>query len=476
MRLKFFHTAAIVLASLAIATSSFAASEGANDAQSATAESADAALITKGRYLATAADCAACHTAQGGKPFSGGYPISSPLGTIYSTNITPSIQNGIGEYSEADFSNALRKGIRRDGKHLYPAMPYTSYAQLTDDDVHALYVYFHNSVEAVNSKPPVTALPFPFNLRLAMVFWNTLYLSDTPYRPDPTESKLVNRGAYLANALEHCAACHTPRDVMMGPESSLPLAGGSLGSWYAPNITSDKVAGIGGWSDAELVQYLKTGSVPGKAQAAGPMAEAITHSLQYLSDDDLSAIVAYLRQTKPINDSGEPIPRFDHGAPLDESSMRGSKVAAQRGWQVFSGSCAACHQANGGGLDNHDYPSLYHNSATGASNPDNLIATILFGLQRQSGNTTTFMPAFGSSASFTDQLSDKDVADVSNFVLHQFGNANVTVTEEQVADVRKGGKPALLARVGHYAVPAVLVLLVLIVALGIFWLRKKKTH
>ncbi|MGF6573772.1 mono/diheme cytochrome c family protein [Paraburkholderia sp. GAS333] len=425
---------------------------------------ADSPLISSGRYLAIAADCAACHTAQGGKPFAGGYPINSPMGTIYSTNITPSTQGGIGDYTEADFARALRQGIRRDGRHLYPAMPYTSYAALTDNDVHALYAYFRHEVAPVDAVPPSTALPFPFNIRSSMALWNALFLDSKPFEPDPHVSPLINRGAYLTNALEHCAACHTPRNALMGQNDARAFAGGSLGSWYAPNISSDPLSGIGGWTDAELTQYLKTGSVPGKAQAAGPMAEAIDHSLQYLSDADLAAIVAYLKQTAPMPADGKTV-RYAYGQPLNEAALRGNEAKPPRGWQIFSGSCAACHQVNGGGLSNHDYPSLYHNTATGASNPDNLIAVILFGLQRDAHGKPAFMPAFGPGASFTDRLSDQDVADVANFVLHQYGNPAVKVSATDVAAIRDGGKPPLIAQAGRFALPGLGVLLILIVVL-----------
>jgi len=463
---------------MAQSSATAASSADASAAVAAPAASADAtqaALIQTGKYLATAADCAACHTAQGGKPFAGGYPVVSPLGTIYSTNITPSKSAGIGDYSEADFARALRDGVRRDGAHLYPAMPYTDYARLTDKDVHALFVYFHNGVEAVDTPAKQTALKFPFNIRLSMAAWNVLYLKNKPFVPDSTKSAQVNRGAYLVNSLEHCAACHTPRDVLMGQRGGNAFAGGSLGSWYAPNISSDPVSGIGGWSDQNLTQYLRTGFVAGKAQAAGPMAEAIDHSLQYLSDPDMAAIVAYLKQTKPVS-SGDAQSRADYGQALNEGALRGNAVTdAPHGWQIFSGSCAACHQANGGGLANGGYPSLYHNTATGASNADNLISTILFGLRRDAAGKPAFMPAFGPTASFTDRLNDQDVADVANYVLVQYGNPSVKVTAADVAVIRQGGKPPMLAKLGALAVPGLIVLLIISIALVLLWRRPKRT-
>lgn len=439
------------------------------------ADATQASLIQAGRYLATAADCAACHTAQGGKPFAGGYPVISPLGTIYSTNITPSLSSGIGAYSEQDFARAVRAGVRRDGAHLYPAMPYTDYAGLTDQDIHALYAYFHHGIAAVDAPARQTALTFPFDIRASMAIWNGLYAKNTPFVPDPAKSPSVNRGAYLVNSLGHCAACHTPRDALMGQHGGDALAGGSLGSWYAPNISSDPVSGIGGWSDHDLSQYLRTGFVAGKAQANGPMAEAIDHSLQYLSDSDIAAIVAYLKQTQPMP-TRESKARSDYGHALSEGALRGNAVTTPHGWAIFSGSCAACHRANGAGPANGDYPSLYHNTATGADNADNLIATILFGLRRDAAGKPAFMPAFGPTASFADHLSDQDVADVTNYVLTQFGNPNVKVTAAHVATVRQGGKPPLLAKLGSVTVSGVVVLLLVIGAVVLLRRRRRVLH
>lgn len=286
----------------------------------------------------------------------------------------------------------MREGVAKDGSHLYPAMPYTAYAKISDDDMKALYAYFMHEVKPNDAQPEKTALPFPFSIRMSMAFWNLLFLDNTRFKPDAAKSADWNRGAYLAEALEHCSTCHTPRNELMAEEGDKALSGSAVGSWYAPNITSDKVSGIGGWSDAELVEYLRTGHVAGKAQAAGPMAEAVEHSLQHLSDADLNALVVYLKATKPIS-SGETTPRYDVGKPsVAESDLRGlpGQAMNEKGFHIFSGSCAACHQVNGEG--NNHYPSLFHNTATGGDNPDNLIATILFGLSRTVNDVPTFMP------------------------------------------------------------------------------------
>lgn len=430
----------------------------------------DTALIEQGRKLAVAADCAACHTApKGGAPFAGGYAIESPLGTIYASNITPSKTAGIGDYTLEEFRRSLRQGLRKDGAHLYPAMPYPSYTQLSDADTDALYAYFMHGVAPVDKKPRETALPFPFNIRASMAVWNQLYLKDERFAPDASKSTEVNRGAYLAGALAHCSACHTPRNALMAEQDGKAfLAGGSLGAWYAPNITSDPVHGIGGWSEAELVQYLKTGRVHGKAQAAGPMAEAIEHSLQHLPDEDLKAIAVYLKQTPPLGNGEAGKPRFAYGAPArSEVEMRGLATGVDAGWRIFSGSCAHCHQANGDGTGNGEYPSLFHNSTTGADRPDNLIATILHGVDRTVQGRAHFMPAFGDAASFTDRLSDQEVADLSNYVLSQYGNPALKVSASDVQLIRSGGKPPFIAQVRPLILPAlVLVLVALIVVVA----------
>ena len=453
---------------------SLVAAVGAAHAQAPAAS--DAALVEKGRQLAVAADCAACHTVpKSGAPFAGGYGIASPLGTIYSTNITPSQTHGIGSYTLEDFSRALRQGVRKDGAHLYPAMPYTAYTQISDEDTAALYAYFMHGVKPVDQSAPQTALPFPFNIRASMAVWNALYLKDQRFVPDDSKTPEWNRGAYLVNGLAHCATCHTPRNAMMAEDNSQFLGGGSLGDWYAPNITSDASNGIGGWSAAELAQYLKTGHVAGKAQAAGPMAEAIEHSLQHLPDSDIQAIATYLKQTPAVS-GNETQPRYSYGAPgaKDEQTQRGLSDGVDAGWRVFSGSCAACHQAQGDGTGNGEYPSLFHNTATGASRPDNLIATILHGVDRTVDGHASFMPAFGDTAAFTDRLSDQDIADVSNYVLKQYGNPAVAkVTAADVATVRAGGKPPFIAQMRPLIVPVIVIVVLAILAFALLRSRRK---
>lgn len=453
----------------------------------APAPETDAALIERGRLLAVASDCMACHTVVNkGKAFAGGYGIVSPMGTIYSTNITPSKTNGIGNYTEAQFAAALREGVRADGSHLYPAMPYTSYTLMTDTDIHALYTYFMKGVTPVDTSPPETALPFPFNMRFSMAAWNLLFLHQQRFVSDPTKSVEWNRGAYLTTALGHCDACHTPRNFLMAEDGNRAFAGAQLGAWYAPDITSDPVSGIGGWSNTEIVQYLKTGHVDGKNQAGGGMAEAVQNSLQFLSTDDLTAIAVYLKSTKPFRDPKDVKAAYTYGGPVAtgtpdlESSLRGmspqnSSESLKTGGALYSGSCASCHGTVGEGSTNHAYPSLYHNTATGASDPSNLIATMLNGIDRTVGNEHVLMPSFGQN-SYVDQLTDSQIASIANYVLTQYGNPSDHVTEHDVSVARQGGQLPFLAWVQPYIVRGVIALIVvlLLVILGVARMRSRR--
>jgi mono/diheme cytochrome c family protein len=437
-------------------------------------------LIEQGRYLAVAGDCAACHTRpDGGKPFAGGYGIVSPLGMIVSSNITPSRTAGIGAYTEAAFARALRQGVRADGGHLYPAMPYTSYTGMTDADVHALYTYFMHGVAAVDAPPPRTALPFPFNLRMSMLAWNLLFLDDRRFTSDTTRSADWNRGAYLTGVMEHCDVCHTPRNLLMGESRDKTYAGGPLGSWYAPNITSDPVGGLGGWSHAELVQYLKTGAARGKAQAGGPMAEAVHDSLQYLTPDDLAAIATYVKSIPAIRDPAAARPADAYGQPADfEASLRGkarqtSGSPIEGGAALFSGYCASCHQPTGGGTPSQSYPALFHNTATGGISANNMISAILFGVDRTVGDHHVLMPRF-DELSFVQSLSDPQIAAIASYVTRQFGNPGLQVTAADVATIRAGGAAPPLALVSTYAVPALVVVASVILALVALLLARRR--
>ncbi|NHN88756.1 cytochrome c [Acetobacter conturbans] len=400
------------------------------------------AVIARGAYIATAADCVACHTAKDGKPFAGGLKVATPMGDIISTNITPDSQHGIGKYTEEQFDQAVRHGIRADGANLYPVMPYVSYAGMTDQDMKALYAWFMHRVQPVATTPPETSLPFPASVRSAMKVWNMLASSEKPATGDSATFDSQKRGEYLANALEHCGTCHTPRNFMLGEKQDRYLGGGSLGGWYAPNITSSKTAGIGDWSEDDLVAYLKTGQVPGRAQAAGPMGEAVEHSTSKLTDTDLHALAGYLRQVPALEDDIERKARDSFGQAFNAPDIRTAvpkridDLAEMSPDRIFDDNCAACHQRNGAGTDDHYTPSLFSNSVTGTLRPDNLIMVILNGVDRTTGKDHAFMPGFNGQSE-VERLSDTEIASLVNYVMGTFGSGDPHVTAEKVAEFRK---------------------------------------
>jgi mono/diheme cytochrome c family protein len=434
------------------------------------AESTDAALLQRGRYLATAGDCVACHTAPGGKPYAGGLTVPTPIGNIIATNITPSTTAGIGHYTEQQFSDALRKGIRADGQRLYPAMPYTSYAQVTDDDVRALYAYFMHGVVPVDNRPAPTRLPFPFNIRLSMAGWNLLFLDSKPFTPDPAKGVAWNRGAYLVRGLAHCSTCHTPRNLLMAEQSSRELAGGAVGTWLAPNITSDANSGVGGWSEQQLVDYLRLGHATGKAQAAGPMAEAVEHSLQHLEPADLQAIASYLKTVPAHHDSADTRAVDSWGAAFDGAAeQRGTALADDAeqwsGAQLYDAHCASCHQVSGEGSFDGGLPPLFHNTATGRTDTGNLVMVILEGI-RWTDATGVHMPGFAHA------LSDHQVANLGNYLTLRYGNPAARITATQVANLRSGGAPSHLVALARLAM--VVVVVVLILAIIVLWRRRRR--
>lgn len=399
----------------------------------------DPQLIKRGEYLAIAGDCIACHSTGRDQPFAGGLPMKIPsVGTIYSSNITPDAQTGIGDWTLEEFDHAVRQGISKDGHHLYPAMPYPSYAKISDDDVKALYAYFKHGVAPV--RRPQETDTTPLKTRKLLALWNGLFLQKTPYQFKTDQSVAWNRGAYLAQGLAHCGSCHTPRGLAL-QERALDesgkgfLSGSSVDGWDGYNITSDLDSGIGRWTQAQLVQYLRSGSVPGLAQAAGLMGEAVQHSFSQMSADDIDAIATYIRTVPAVSD-GSKQPRHGWGNPAsDATRLRGIALNATLSAtldpaRLYLGNCASCHQAQGQGTTDGYYPSLLHNSTVGASKPDNLVQVILHGVHRVTPDNDAGMPAFAAV------LSNAQIAALSNYITAQFGNPAVKISAEQVAKLR----------------------------------------
>ena len=253
------------------------------------AELANADQVKRGEYLARAADCEVCHTAPGSAAYAGGLAFSLPFGTLYSTNITADKETGIGDYSDADFLNAVRRGVRRDGARLYPAMPYTSYTYMTDADVLAIKAYLF-SLPAVHATNQADTLGFPFNQRWSMIFWSAVFSENSRFMPNAARSAQWNRGAYLAEALAHCGECHTPRNLAFALNNRKKFAGAETAGWQAFNITSDEGTGIGAWSDDEVFAYLSRGHAPNRGTAAGPMGEAVDQSFSHMTASDIQVL------------------------------------------------------------------------------------------------------------------------------------------------------------------------------------------
>jgi mono/diheme cytochrome c family protein len=390
-------------------------------------ELAQADLIKQGEYLAHAADCIACHTAPGAQAYAGGVAFNLPLiGTMYSTNITPDKETGIGNYTDQQFLDALHKGVRRDGALLYPAMSYTSYTYMTDADALAVKAYLF-SLPAAHVPPKENKLAWPFNQRGLMAAWNLFYKADERFRPNPSQSVEWNRGAYLAEAMGHCGECHTPRNLAYALDNRRKFAGALTAGWRAYNISADKASGLGDWTDEDLATYLSTGHADGHGGSAGPMGEATDNSLTFLTPGDIHALVVYLRSV-PSRQTDLPR-RVDVPAP---ASYREGATAAldPRGAMVFASACASCHDWTGVSPTSK-YATLTGVRAVNDPSATNVAQTVINGVIRKTAEAMIFMPAFG------DGYSDADIAAVSNFVTARFGAEGGHLTEKDIVSLRK---------------------------------------
>lgn len=368
-------------------------------------------LIKRGEYLFHAADCAACHVAPEGGRLTGGRPFTLPFGTIFAVNITPDKQTGIGNYTDTEWLKMLREGVGRDGKHLYPVMPYTAYTLLNDADALAIKAYLF-SLQPEKAPAPPNKLSFPFNQRWSMMFWNWLNNPNKRFLPDPAQSDAWNRGAYLTEALGHCSQCHTPRSITYGL-SSKAYAGAVQVGWRAYNLTSDKQHGLGAWTDEQVASYLSTGQAQGKGAASGPMAEAVEHGLRHMTPDDIAAMVTYLRSIPPIA-SG---PVAQAMRPEPESVL---SDVARRGEGLFAQACSGCHLPNGQGRQSA-WAAL--DGAHSVSDPaaDNLVQVLRTGTALETGQGKVFMPGF--SKTYTPE----ELAAIASYVLSHFGSTHTDI-------------------------------------------------
>ncbi len=364
----------------------------------APAVAADPALVDMGKYLATAGDCVACHTAPGGKPFAGGRAMQTPFGTIYTPNITPDKATGIGDWSDDDFYRAMHEGIGHHGEYLYPVFPFPWYTKVTKDDVLAIKAYLF-SLTAENAPQKPLQFRFPFNIRETLLTWRTAFFKPATFMPDSAKSPEINRGAYLVEGLGHCGECHNQNSLLGASDWSGQLKGGEIQGWYAPNITSDGKEGLGSWSTDEIVKFLHDGSAPGRGVVLGPMRETIDDSLRYMSDADLHAIAAYLKSFS----------KSETYKPLDANQA----AAASAGANAYLTNCSSCHGVKGDGIKGM-IPALAGNGSVTAAGPQNVIRVVLGGLPAAGGYAP--MPAAGAD------LSDQTVADIVNYVRTAWGN------------------------------------------------------
>lgn len=378
-------------------------------------------LVEKGRYLTTLGDCTACHTLPGKPAFSGGVVLDTPFGKLLGANITPDPGTGIGRWRFEDFQNAMSKGHGLDGKRLYGAMPYTAYTKVLREDNQAIWAYLQ-TLDPVENKVETNQLPFPFNVRTSLLGWNLLNFQEGEFKPDPKKSEQWNRGAYLVQGLGHCGTCHTPKSLTGGDKNDQFLSGANLQNWVAPNITADAHSGIGGWSEDDIVKYLKTGANRFDI-ASGPMAEEVEHSSQHWKDEDLMAVAVFLKDGSPPTDTPKAL------AATDSAMVAGKAIYADR--------CSACHVGNGEGVE-HLFPKLAMAPLVNGADASSMIRVVLAGSRAgatDAAPTAPAMPSLGWA------LSDDNVANVLTYVRNSWGNAAPAVSSADVKTVREQLQP-----------------------------------
>jgi len=398
----------------------------AADPTGAPADLANADVVKRGEYLARAADCRACHTVSRDRLYAGGLPILLPFGTLYSTNITPDKETGIGNYSDQDFLNAVQRGIRPDGTRLYPAMPFPSYTRMTDADALAIKAYLF-SLPAVRAQDLPSTFGFPYNQRWLMGIWSAFFNEDSRFRPVSTQSAEWNRGAYLAEALAHCGECHTPRNLALALDNRNKFAGALTAGWYAFNISSDNGSGIGAWSDDEVRNYLSTGHAAGRGTAAGPMGEAVDQSFKDIASSDVRALVTYVRSVPPIASPDLPAKL---APPAPNSPKEGNATADAVGKRVFEGACAHCHDWTGVSQLS-PFATIAGTRGVNDRTATNVVQIVISGTTRHTPDGVISMPAFGSA------YSDTEIAAVANYVTARFGAERSKLTDKDVAELRR---------------------------------------
>jgi mono/diheme cytochrome c family protein len=386
-------------------------------ATGAAAAEPSAETIAHGKALVEAGDCASCHTADPAKPFAGGKRIDTPFGGIYSPNLTPDRDTGIGGWSDADFYGALRFGADPDGSLYYPAFPYPYFTKLTRPDIASIRAYLATLTPFHNEAPP-PELRFPLNFRVLMHAWNYLFFRPGILEPDQAKGTEWNRGRYLVEGVAHCGACHTPKNSFGADKRGSAFAGGSLLGWFAPRLDAAERSGLKSWSVDDIAEYLKSGR-NGKSHADGLMAEVVVNATSKMSDADVHAIAVYLKSLP--------------AGPPEPVASRPPEQGMKDGEQIYAHYCRACHETDGSGAP-RIYPPLPGNALLQSADPSSTLRVILDGAQTL---TTPRAPNTGSMPSYARDLSNQQVADVTNYIRNSWGNAAPVVTPEQVAIARK---------------------------------------
>ena len=403
----------------------------------ATLWASDAHAQSAGEYLARAGNCVVCHTASDGKPFAGGLKMQTPLGASYTTNITPDPETGIGNYTLEDFDRAMRQGVTKQGYTMYPAMPYPSYAKLRDDDIRSLYEFFMKEVAQVRKPNQSSEIPWPLSMRWPLKLWAALMVDEGVYRPKQQFDDEWNRGAYLVQGLGHCGACHTPRgwafqEKALDEMQSGYLTGANLDHWFASNLTGDANAGLGRWTQADIVKLLKEGRNRHGA-VFGTMTDVVNNSTQYLTDPDLNGIAKYLKSLPPTMEWGEPAYTYDKRS----AELLRTGQANRPGAALYVRQCMACHGHDGQGYSPH-IPSLAGNPVTMDRDPASLVNIVLNGSSRI---VIGGVPDIYRMPPFRSNLNDQDIAGVLDFIRNSWGNRAAPVPSEAVASVREGTTP-----------------------------------
>jgi len=395
----------------------------------------DIVVSGSGEYVMRLADCAACHTAKGGKPFAGGYPIESPLGTIYSSNITPDPEHGIGDWTLADFRAALYDGIDEEGQHLYPAMPSANYRELSEADIASLYDYFINDVKPVAYDPPETELSFPYNQRWGLRLWKWVAYADAGFAPRYGDA-VLDRGAYLVEGPGHCSACHSPRTALFvqsgyTPDDSAYLSGGIIDGWAVPALRGPGSASAV-WDEAQMVAFLQSGR-NGHSGVVGEMTLVVEESLQYMTDADVTAVARYLGHVATDANALD-TPALTRTDKADTAAMLlAASPDMELGARLYLDNCNACHFSTGTGAHGV-FPELVGNSTVLANEPAGFLHVILNGAELPS---TATRPARLRMPPFRDRLSDDEVAVLATFVRQAWGNNAAPIAATSVSEIRE---------------------------------------